>query len=69
MEDSVIISAIQEQEKGPNHESPLKPIDLLTVKIDKLTLELEAVKRDIKIILDHINYKDKQSQPSKGWWY
>jgi hypothetical protein len=68
MEDSVIISAIQEQGNGANHQSPLKPIDLLTVKIDKLTLELEAVKRDIKIILDHINYKDKQSQP-KGWFY
>lgn len=69
MEDSVIISAIQEQGNGPNHQSPIKPIDRLNVKVDKLTLEVEAVKRDIKIILDHINYKDKQSQPSKGWFY
>ena len=69
MEDSVIISAIQEQKNGANHEIPLKPIDRLNVKVDKLNLEIETLKRDVKIILDHINYKDKQSQPSKGWWY
>jgi hypothetical protein len=50
------------------HQSPLKPIDMLNVKIDKLSLEIESIKRDMKIILDHINYKDKQSQP-KGWFY
>jgi len=28
---------------------------------------MECVKRDISIILDHINYQEKQK--AKGWWY
>jgi hypothetical protein len=51
MEDIIIISAIKEQEKGPNHKSPLKPIDQMRVKIDKLQLDVDCIKRDIRIIL------------------
>ena len=67
MEDSVIISAIKEQEKGPNHKSPMKPIQEIQVKVDKLKVDMECVKRDISIILDHINYQEKQK--ARGWWY
>ena len=69
MEDSVIIGAIKEQEKEasrPNHKSPMKPIQEIQVKVDKLKLDVECIKRDITIILDHINYQEKQKQ--KGWW-
>ena len=67
MEDIIIISAIKEQEKGPNHKSPLKPIDQIQVKIDKLQLDVSSMKRDIRIIIDAVNYQEKQQ--SKGWWY
>ena len=70
MEDYNIISAIQEKqqnEKGANHQSPLKPIDILNVKIDKLSIEVSSIKRDVKIIIDNINHQ--QQQQNKGWWY
>jgi|DEB0MinimDraft_10_1074344.scaffolds.fasta_scaffold202202_2 hypothetical protein len=68
MEDFHIISAIKEQkEKGVGHQSPLKPIEKLNVKIDKLSLEVGSIKRDIKIIIDNINHQQNQQQ--KGWWY
>ena len=67
MEDIIIISAIKEQEKGPNHKSPLKPIDQMRVKIDKLQLDVDCMKRDIRIILDHINHQ--QEQVKKGYWW
>ena len=70
MEDSVIISALKEEEKEasrPNHKSPLKPIQELQVKVDKLKVDMDCVKRDISIILDHINYQEKQK--SKGYWW
>jgi hypothetical protein len=71
MEDIVIISSIKEQEKktesSPNHKSPLKPIQEIQVKIDKLQLDVSSMKRDISIILDHINYQEKQK--ARGWWY
>jgi hypothetical protein len=69
MEDSIIISAIKEEQKetGPNHKSPLKPVQEVQVKVDKLQVDIESIKRDINIILDHINHQDRQR--SKGWWY
>jgi hypothetical protein len=70
MEDSVIISAIQEkqqEEKGAGHESPLKPIEKLNVKIDKLSLEVSSIKRDMKIIIDNINHQQKQQE--RGYWF
>ena len=68
MEDYNIISAIKEQKKeGPNHESPLKPIDRLIVKVDKLSLEVSSIKRDMRIIIDNINHQQKQQE--RGWWY
>jgi len=69
MEDYNIISAIKEQkkEKGANHESPLKPIDRLIVKVDKLSLEVSSIKRDMRIIIDNINHQQKQQE--RGWWY
>jgi hypothetical protein len=67
MEDTVIIEALKEQEKGPNHKSPLKPIDQMRVKVDRLQLDVDCIKRDISIILDHINHQTDQQ--SKGWWF
>jgi len=70
MEDSVIINV--QQEGTPNHKSPLKPIDVLRIEVDKLTVELTSVKNDIKILMDHINYKDKtqtQLYTQKGWFW
>ena len=67
MEDYNIISAIQEQEKGPNHQSPIKPIDRLIIKVDKLSIEVSSIKRDMKIIIDNINHQQNQQQ--RGWWY
>ena len=70
MEDSVIISAIKEQQNEasrPNHKSPLKPIDELKIKIDKLQLDITSMKNDMRIIIDNINHQDQQQ--SKGWWY
>jgi len=70
MEDYNIISAIKEKqqnEKGAGHESPLKPIDRLIVKVDKLSLEVTSIKRDMRIIIDNINHQENQQ--NKGWWY
>lgn len=67
MEDTIIIQAIKEEDKGPNHESPLKPIQKLKMDVDKLSMDISSIKNDIKIILDHLNYKDKQTQ--KGYWW
>ena len=69
MEDSVIIEAIKEQQKenGPNHKSPLKPIDELKIKIDKLQLDITSMKNDMRIIIDNINHQDQQQ--SKGYWW
>lgn len=57
----------QQKEKGPNHESPLKPIDILSVKVDKLSVEIGSIKRDMKIIIDNINHQ--QQQQNKGYWF
>jgi hypothetical protein len=71
MEDIVIISSIKEQEKktesSPNHKSPLKPIDQMRVKIDKLQLDVDCIKRDIRIIMDAVNHQ--QEQVKKGYWW
>ena len=68
MEDFHIISAIKEEKKkGPNHESPIKPIDKLIIKVDKLSIEVSSIKRDMKIIIDNINHQQNQQQ--RGWWY
>jgi len=67
MEDTIIIEALKEGEKGPNHQSPLKPIQKLKMDIDKLSKDVSSIKNDIKIILDHINYQDRQKQ--KGYWW
>jgi hypothetical protein len=45
----------------------MKPIQEIQVKVDKLKVDMECVKRDISIILDHINYQEKQK--ARGWWY
>ena len=71
MEDIVIISSIKEQEKktesSPNHKSPLKPIDQMRVKIDKLQLDVDCIKKDIRIIMDAVNHQ--QEQVKKGYWW
>jgi hypothetical protein len=70
MEDTVIISGIKEEEKEasrPNHLSPLKPIQEIQLKVDKLQIDMESVKRDIRIIMDSVNHQ--QQQQSKGWWW
>ena len=71
MEDIIIISSIKEQEKktesSPNHKSPLKPIDQMRVKIDKLQLDMDCIKKDIRIIMDAVNHQEQQQQ--RGWWY
>lgn len=66
MEDSIIISTIKE-EKEILDNTPLKPIQKLQVKIDRLEIEVGSLKNDIKILLDHLNYKEKQKQSS--WWW
>ena len=67
MEDLVHISVIKEQENGPNHKSPLKPIQEIQVKIDKLQLDVSSMKRDIRIIMDAVNHQ--QEQVKKGYWF
>ena len=68
MEDTVIVEAFKEEDASrPNHKSPLKPIQEIQVKVDKLKLDMECVKRDISIILDHINHQ--QEQVKKGYWF
>ena len=67
MEDSVIISAIKEEDDKLDN-TPLKPIDKLKVKVDRLELEVGSLKNDVKIILDHLNYKEKQKQQTNWWW-
>ena len=62
----------RKQESTPNHKTPLKPIDVLGIKVDKLTVELSSVKHDIKILMDHINYKNKSQSElytQKGWFW
>jgi hypothetical protein len=66
MEDSIIISAIKE-EKEKIDNTPLKPIQKLQVKIDRLEIQVGSLKNDVQILLDHLNYKDKQKQSS--WWW
>ena len=60
MEDTVIINALNEQ--GANHKSPLKPIDELNIKVDKLSLEVRSLKNDLRIILDTIKPKITQTE-------
>jgi len=70
MEDAVIIDAIKDEVSRPNHKSPLKPIDIMKAKVDKLHLDIKSIKADIQIILDHLNYKDKAKQEaSKSWFW
>ncbi len=57
------------RDPGPNHVIPGKPIDRLTVKVDKLTLDIEALKRDMRIVIDHINSQDKLKSKSQSWFY
>lgn len=66
MEDSIIISTIKE-EKEILDNTPLKPIQKLQVKIDRLEIEVGTLKNDVKILLDHLNYKEKQKHSS--WWW
>ncbi len=67
MEDSVIIEAIKEEASRPNHKSPLKPIDELKIKIDKIQLDVSSMKNDLRIIMDAVNHQNQQN--AKGWWY
>ena len=74
MEDTVIIKSLKEEqdeavERGAGHVIPGKPIDKLNVKVDKLTLEIEALKRDMKIVIDHLNSQDKLKNKSQSWFY
>ncbi len=93
MEDTVIIKALKEEERGvniipelrqeqdkysildnnrdsgPNHVSPIKPIDKLSVKVEKLSLDIQALKRDMRIVIDHINSQDKLKNKSSGGWF
>ncbi len=67
MEDTIIIEAIKEEKKKPNHKSPLKPIDDLKIKVDKLQVDISSMKNDMRIIMDAINHQNQQN--TKGWWY
>ena len=67
MEDIVVISAIKEEQKKPNHKSPLKPIDELKIKVDKIQLDVTSMKNDMRIIIDNINYQNQQN--TKGYWF
>jgi len=67
MEDSVIIEAINEEAKKPNHKLPLKPIDDLKIKVDKLQLDITSMKNDMRIIMDAVNHQNQQS--AKGYWW
>ena len=55
------------EKQNPNHELPLKPIDKLNVKVDKLSLDIQTMKSDMKIIIDYIN--STQKSQNKGYWY
>jgi len=57
------------KEEGANHKSPLKPIDELNIKVDKLSLQVSSLKNDIRIILDTIKPKNTQTEiaTQKGW--
>ena len=67
MEDSVIIEAIKEEASRPNHKLPLKPIDDLKIKVDKLQLDVSSMKNDLRIIMDAVNHQNQQS--AKGYWW
>jgi hypothetical protein len=67
MEDIVVISAIKEDQKKPNHKLPLKPIDELKIKVDKIQLDVSSMKNDMRIIIDNINYQNQQN--TKGYWF
>ena len=70
MEDAVIVKSLQEEkQRGVGHTVPGKPIDKLTVKVDKLALDIEALKRDMRIVIDHINSQDKLKNKSQSWFY
>jgi hypothetical protein len=57
------------REFGPNHQIPGKPIDKLNLKVEKLSLDIQALKRDMRIVIDHINSMDKLKNKSSGWFY
>ena len=71
MEDSVIIEAIKEGASRPNHKSPLKPIDDVNRKLDKLTLDVKSLRREIRIILDAVKPQNTQTEIEiqKGWFF
>jgi len=70
MEDSVIIGAIKDASR-PNHKSPLKPIDDVNMKLDKLTFEVKSLKREIRIILDAVKPQNTQTDTAtqNGWFW
>ena len=67
MEDTIIIEAIKEEASRPNHKLPLKPIDDLKIKVDKLQLDVTSMKNDMRIIMDAVNHQNLQS--TKGYWF
>ncbi len=81
MEDTNIINAVKDAKKDkyvildnnrePNHTSPMKPIDEVNRKVDALTVEIRSLKKDIKIILDTIKSKKTQTEyyTEKGWFW
>lgn len=66
MEDSVIIEALKDKVK-PNHKSPLKPIDEIKIQVDKISVDVQSIKQDLRIIMDAINHQ--QASKPAGWWY
>jgi len=66
MEDTVIIEALKEKVK-PNHKSPLKPVDEIKIKMDKISMDVQSIKHDLRIIMDAVNHQEAHA--SKGWWY
>ena len=62
MDDAVIV------DNGPNHKLPLKPIQKINMTVEKLVNDVENVKRDVKILMDHIANEQKNQQ-SKGYWW
>ena len=67
MEDTIIIEAIKEEASRPNHKLPLKPIDDLKRKVDKLQLDVTSMKNDLRIIMDAVNHQNQQN--AKGYWW
>ena len=63
MEDLVIVPS----DNGPNHKSPLKKVDILQIKIDKLSLEIKDLKKEIEPLMDYI--KENQIAQKKGYWW